>query len=338
MRRLLLAVSILALAATAHARPGPGSTAANFLKLGVGPRAVAMGEAFTGLADDANSVFYNPAGLGTVKRQEVQLMHNDYYEGITQEWGAYAYPTAHFGTIGAGFNLLKIKPFDAFDELDQRTGQIDASDMAALLSYARGVGEGHRLSIGMTGKYIKSRLAGFSASAVAFDAGALYLYGHEGSFETRYRFGASIRNLGNDLKFIEEGFPLPQSLHLGASRDAPMPHPMEDMRLILLVETVIPRDGLPYPSAGVEFRIVRELALRAGYRGNQETGLGVSAGIGFTSLNKGFTKAWFPEISLDYTFVDYGKLDQAHRVGFTVRFGYNVDAKIEYESLFEPTQ
>jgi hypothetical protein len=32
---------------------------------------------------------------------------------------------------------------------------------------------------------------------------------------------------------------------------------------------------------------------------------------------------------MDYAFVDLGKLEQAHRIGVTVKFGYNKDATIE---------
>jgi len=42
---------------------GPGTTGATFLKLGVGSRPVAMGEAFVAVADDINALFWNPSGL-----------------------------------------------------------------------------------------------------------------------------------------------------------------------------------------------------------------------------------------------------------------------------------
>ncbi|MBN1638193.1 MAG: UPF0164 family protein, partial [Ignavibacteriales bacterium] len=40
-----------------------GTTAANFLKIGAGARAIGMGGAYTALSDDIYSVYYNPAGI-----------------------------------------------------------------------------------------------------------------------------------------------------------------------------------------------------------------------------------------------------------------------------------
>ena len=42
---------------------GVGTTSANFLKIDVGARAAAMGGAFTALADDGSSLYWNPAGI-----------------------------------------------------------------------------------------------------------------------------------------------------------------------------------------------------------------------------------------------------------------------------------
>lgn len=297
-----------------------------------------MGDAFTAIADDVNALHYNPAGLGTLERQELSLMYNKFINGVTQQWAAYALPTKRFGTLALGFNMLRVEPFPAYSDQDVRIGSVDASDIAATVGYAKEVGSLKRVSLGVAGKYIRSELAGYTATAVAFDAGALVRYGRKGVYETQWRLGGGIRNIGPSMKFIEETFPLPRSMHLAVARMAPLPHPLEDIRCGLSVEGVWPNDDLPYVNAGIEIRLVRELALRAGYRSNQDAGLGISAGLGFTSLNKGFMVSWFPEISMDYAFVALGALEQVHRLSFSVRFGHNKNSKIEYESLFEPAQ
>ena len=53
---------------------GGGTSNADFLKIGVGGRPSAMGEAYTGVADDANGAFWNPAGLTAVDHMTVSLM------------------------------------------------------------------------------------------------------------------------------------------------------------------------------------------------------------------------------------------------------------------------
>jgi hypothetical protein len=334
----ILAIFIVLCTATgpAHAGLGPGSTAANFLKIGVSPRAAGMGEAFVAIADDVNAIHYNPGGLGTLERQELAFMHNSHFTGVKQEWVAYAYPTRRFGTLALSANLLKIEPFDAYDAADIRIGSVDAQDAAGTVAYALDIGGRRNLSFGGAAKYIRSELAGISATAVAFDAGIIGRYGNKGIYETRWQLGAAIRNIGSEMKFISESFPLPQSLHIGGARSAPLPHPFEDVRYNVTTEAVLPNDDTPYVNTGIEILLVREFAVRAGYRTNQDAGLGVAFGLGFTSLNRGFLKSWFPRIRMDYALVDFGKIDQTHRIGLTMQFGHNKNATIEYESLFDP--
>ena len=52
-----------------------GTTTAQFLKLGVGARAIGMGEAYSAIADDPTAIYWNPAGLAAVSEHSVSLMH-----------------------------------------------------------------------------------------------------------------------------------------------------------------------------------------------------------------------------------------------------------------------
>src|SRR5687767_5725272 len=47
-----------------------GTSGAAFLKIAPGARPVGMGEAFTGVADDIHSVYFNPAGLAMIHKPE----------------------------------------------------------------------------------------------------------------------------------------------------------------------------------------------------------------------------------------------------------------------------
>ena len=336
MNRAILSALLLATAwAPAYGRKGPGSTTANFLKIGVGPRPAALGGAFVGLADDVNALFYNPGGLGMLQRQEATFMHHSFYEGVRQEWGAYALPTKRFGTIAGSFDMVAVSPFNAYDENDIPMGTVDSSERAITLGYGREFGASRWLSLGIAGKHISSRLWTYTASAVAVDAGVLCRFGREEEYDTEYRLGGALRNLGSGLKYVSESFPLPQSLNVGASRSGPLPHPFEDVRMVAMLEGILPNDDLPYAAAGIEMKLVREFSIRVGYRQNQDAGTGIAAGIGFTSLSRGFTAEWWPEISIDYAFADYGKLEMSHRIGVTRAFGGNKLGETIKPSLYD---
>ena len=55
------------------------NTTVNFLKIGVGPRPVGMGSAFTGVGDDIYTLYWNPAGIGFIRRWELSAMFNKYF-------------------------------------------------------------------------------------------------------------------------------------------------------------------------------------------------------------------------------------------------------------------
>lgn len=320
---MLPAAAALWLALPASAG-SPGNTAANFLRVGVGARPVAMGEAYAALADDAHAVYYNPAGLAVLERQEVTLMHNKFFEGVSQQYGAYAYPHWKYGTFAAGFTLLTVEPFDAYTANDQPDGRVDAQDLAVSGAWARDVPGLKGLSIGVAGKIINSRLHTYSAQAGALDAGLLWRQDpHDG-----VSLAFAIRNLGTPMTFISEEFHLPVSAHAGLGYRAGVPM-WDDASYTVVLEAVGGRDRDPYGAFGFEFRPVDEFALRAGWRQNQDSGIGVAGGIGFRSLEKGFVADWFPELSLDYAFVDYGRLEHTHRVSVSFRFGVPKDEKRE---------
>src|SRR6266576_3629750 len=89
---------IFGLGSGAHA--DQGTTAASFLKLQTGPRAIAMAESFAGISDDVNAIQYNPAGLAYLKEKQVTLMHAVWFQDIFYDHLAVAWPMEGIGTLG----------------------------------------------------------------------------------------------------------------------------------------------------------------------------------------------------------------------------------------------
>src|SRR6185437_11984185 len=69
------------------------------------------------------------------------------------------------------------------------------------LSYGQTIGE--KASVGMTGKLINAQIDDVSANAYAADFGGMY------RVNEKLNLGATLTNLGTQLKFIEEGDSLP---------------------------------------------------------------------------------------------------------------------------------
>lgn len=321
IRRLLLRFLLLRALIVPAAAKGPGTSAGDFLNLGVGARPVALGETFVGLADDVNAITYNPAGLAFLRRQELTLTHNQYVEGVRQEWVAYAYPGESLGTVALAVNMLTVDAFAGYDELDRPAGETSAQDSSFHLAYARGLGE--RLSLGVGSKLIKSRLAGFSATAVAFDAGLLATPWEQ------FSAGVSVQNAGSRLKHITESTELAFAVK-GGFAVKPLAQRFKAHALALLLDVTVPNREEPYVSGGVEYLHQNALAVRAGAKSRRDTSLGYSLGLGL-HFNRGHAAR--PELYVDYAFVDSGELQFTHRASITFKFGR---AKSErYVPLFE---
>jgi hypothetical protein len=79
-------------------------TASSHAQLGARP--LAMGAAFSGLADDANAVFWNPAGLAQLKNRSFTGTYNTDWKKFDHDLSfALAFPTKQRGTFAAGYTI-----------------------------------------------------------------------------------------------------------------------------------------------------------------------------------------------------------------------------------------
>jgi hypothetical protein len=311
----LLAILCALLPARAAALAAAGSTSLNFLELDSGARPAGLAGAFTGLANSADAIAYNPAGLANLPRAEATFMHNQYLPGTRQEWLAFAQPTADFGTIGVSLNSFSVDAFSAYDANDNPTGKVSALDTALGGAYAIQMGGG--LSLGIGGQIISSRLANKSAAGTAYDFGAHY---HPSPL---IEFGAALLHVGPPIRYASEDSQLPRTLKFGV-----VLHPLfwlDDLRvdqrfidhLSVIGDASIPQNQSVLVAAAVEFAY-GPLYLRGGGRSGGYAGPGYTAGMGVNLSRLDKNK---PELDFDYAFVDYGAVGQAQRVSVTLKFG-----------------
>jgi hypothetical protein len=292
---------------------GPGTSAANFLKIPVGARETSLGGAFTAVADNADAVFYNPAGLGLLAVPELSYAFNNYLPGVSQQWLAAAYPAAR-GTLGLGVNYLSVRDFDSYDSADNRTGSVSAYDLAFHLGYGGALETGLEflpsLRYGAAVKYISERLDTSKASGYGLDAGLLLL-----TPVKALRFGLGLENLAaSRLGFIRGGAKPPFKFKTGISYR--LGAPGKAVASLFSLDYNFPEDGPRYLAAGIESTLYGALALRAGYTSFGEISNGVSFGLGFGLPVRGGR-----EIRLDYSYGATYDLGNVHKFGFACKFG-----------------
>lgn len=84
---------------------------AAFVDVGLGARPVGLGRAFVGLADDANAILYNPAGLANLEKMELTSTYARLFPGIEDDKLHLGYvglvkPLKSIGTLGFGVTNL----------------------------------------------------------------------------------------------------------------------------------------------------------------------------------------------------------------------------------------
>jgi len=57
----------------------------DFLSVGHGARANAMGEAFVAVADNSSAIYWNPAGLTQLREDEISASYSDRFDGLVDE-------------------------------------------------------------------------------------------------------------------------------------------------------------------------------------------------------------------------------------------------------------
>jgi len=290
---------MLLMSTLVHAQDA-GKSGLAFLKIGVGGRAAALGEAYTALANEPTAVYWNPAGLNGAAGTQLAFTHLSWLESIKHDFMAISFP-GFGGKLGLAFTMQSIPDLELRDKpSSEPVSTLDARDLAVALAYARPLN--NQLAIGLSVKYLYEKIYLQSASGVALDLGA--------NWQTPVpplRLGASLQNLGSMSALVEEKITLPALLRLGAAYG--WQNSAGTTIVTLALDNLTYFEGGNYASAGLEVSPLKEIALRAGYQLNREN-RGLSAGFG-ASLSR---------YQLDYGYTGFGEdLGQAHRFSLGIR-------------------
>jgi len=156
-----------------------GKTGLQFLKLAVGARPAAMGEAFVGVADDISAIFWNPAALPKIENVEAQFSHSSWFAETSLSGGAAAVNLGNWGVVGFDVIYMDFGSFEEttiLEEEQEGTGRsFDASDICVGFTYARMFTD--KFSVGARVKYVREKIDTHEASTWAVDFGTFYQTG-----------------------------------------------------------------------------------------------------------------------------------------------------------------
>ena len=309
--------------------------AGEFLRIGVGARALGMGSAFVGLADDGTAAYWNPAGLATLSQRQVTAMHAEQFGSIVQyDFLSYVMPVGAAGKPRQALSVSLVRlgvsdipdtrglqiidqngngKFDYPEDLlvvDESRFVFDSDNDAALLfSYARDIRPG--LSLGGNFKYIRQWLGdSLRSNGFGLDLGLLYV-GKSFSMGATLRDATTTRILWN----TGTGEFIAPSLRLGAAKTRGFRDRRHLVTAALDVQVGFSDERLSSQAhlggvtfefhPGLEYWYDRRLALRAGFEAQNFT-----AGAGLR----------YHRLGLDYAFLDHRDLDASHRVSGSYSF------------------
>jgi len=323
-QKIAIAITILIFSTVLQAEFNKaGRTSLQFLKIGIGSRPVAMGEACIANIYGVNAVFWNPAGIVYIDGGEVGFNYARWIGDLDLMAGAIVYNWEMIGAFSIYFigldygDLEEALTTSPTGSLDTRTGSLfTGNDMAVGFSYARKFT--NQLSIGFSIKYLREELYTYNTSMVSFDVGSYYDTGWKG-----IKLAMTAQNFSKQARFLEtkeefeQTYELPLVFRIGWSIDLlggdnlflggnPELH-----KFSFNMDAVHTNDFAERLHLGVEYWLFNKFALRAGYRINYDEGnLSVGAGLDYPvgSMN----------LRVDYAYVDYDFLDATHRLSIII--------------------
>lgn len=286
-----------------------GTSVAHFLKIGVGARAEAMGGAFTAQANDASSLYWNPAGLVALSGPEVMFHRTEWIADMRHVFLGVAWPVSpKFGSLGMSVISLSMDDLEETTESqpDGTGRKFPAGDFQFGMAYARQISD--RFGVGIHGKFIQETISFSQARSIAVDVGTRYVTGFSG-----FTLGMAITNFGSEMtmrgtdliykrtdvyedvgsnptinSLLEtKSWPLPTAVRIGIAWQPVGPNgafQAGGVSVIMAADYFDPRDFRPYFNVGLEADLMSTVFLRAGLVNRFAARLDYDGSKGVTSL------------------------------------------------------
>lgn len=312
-----------------------GTTAASFLEIGVGARAMGMGGTYAAIANDPTALYYNPAGIAWINGPQMEIMHNEWLVGTKHDFFGAVLPLRLFNSaLGLSVNTLGYgdQPVRTVRRPEGTGENYNARDVAVAISYAMALTD--RFSFGLSTKWINQRIWHESGNAAALDIGIFYetvLRGLRLGF-CMTNFGTNLRLTGRDMdstvdpdkknsdidrvpvRYKTDSYPLPMTFRAGISYE-------KDLgmlgSLLISADLLHPTDNQESINLGAEYGFAGMFYVRGGYENlfeeNSINGLTLGCGIDYYHLGRmGF--------HIDYAYSNWSILDNSQRFSMGISF------------------
>ena len=328
--KLLIMVSLI------FAQNNVATTSAAFLEIGPGARSLGMGSAYVSVANDASSLYWNPAGIVNVSRPEVQSFYTPWLVETQYYYNTAVVPLGSYGNLGFSFTAITM------DEMIVRTVQdpepsdygqkFDAGNISMGIAYAKKLTD--RFSFGVSTKIIRENIYNSKASGIAIDLGTLYDTQISG-----LTMGMSISNYGTKMKmegrdlllqtevdpslesdpininanFATDAFELPLIFRFGLAYKKSLKN---NVTILLAADALHPNDNTESINIGSELSFKDFVFLRSGlanlYQRDRISGLSFGCGIKLKISNSYY--------HIDYTYMEMGALGNPKKITLTTSF------------------
>ena len=298
-QRALASVVLAALVGSRAFAAEPGETGLAFLKIGVGARAAAMGEAYSAVAQDPTATYWNPAGIANTLGNEVHATHSEWISDVRYEYVA-AVHGLKGQAIGLHAALLHMGELQGRDDSGNFTESFHAYDFSTGATFARRFSRS--FEGGATAKVLYSKIADNSATGFAGDLGVRYRTPVRG-----LTAAGTITNIGTSMKFVDDEFKLPAAGRIGVAYRS---RALLD-GFILSSDVRFPNDSSAKGQIGAELWPYKMFAVRGGAKLGYDEEVG-TVGFGIEYQAWTFDYAWVP-------FSDSSELGDTHRLSLTWR-------------------
>jgi hypothetical protein len=289
MRKTMVILGAIVLAAAGGPLFGATkTTGADFLLATTGARPDAMGQAFSAVADDINTLSFNPAGLGNIRLPEIAYSHYSFVSDIGFDFIGAGIPLGSAGVLGLGYMGVGVKPFNS--TLDPMAVMGTDSENALMLGWGYAW---DLFQAGVAVKYLWRNVGTAEGQGWAADVGIRMRP------VRRLSLAMSLLNFGPPV-VLTQNEPLPTTWKGGAAYRV-----FEDPQhtLDVSLEANVALQGQePRYSMGAEYWFQEICALRAGYIANSSEE-GLTAGVGIQFLG----------VQLDYAYQPFTHLGTTNR-------------------------